>query len=521
MVKTSMEKKMEQSYKMAYLSLKQMVQNKLRSNDRLFQDVKNLVGQANLKRRKSVKHIAERYSEPLNALYPVMLMTPESVSAILPLKKKLFDVVIFDEASQLFVERAIPSIYRASRIIVSGDSKQLRPTSVFISRYVDSEDIEDVFEDEMTSESALENQSLLEQSEARYKKTTLLYHYRSEYKELIDFSNAAFYDQRLRFASAATGYIEKPIEIINVEDGLWENKANIAEADRTVKLVKEILMLRESNETLGIITFNSSQRELIQDKLIYEESDDITKEMDRINEKTLEDESLFVKNIENVQGDERDIIIFSIGYARNSSGRVVNQFGTLSQVAGENRLNVAITRAKRKIYVIKSIQSNELRGNNKNQGPIRFKQYLQYVEHLNSNNRESVKILLNQISDTRYQKDEIFFDSPFEEEVYEKLVQVLEKRYLVKTQIEIGSFRIDLGIYDRVKEQYIAGIECDGMTYHSSQKAVENDFYRQQYLESRGWRILRIWSTNWWRDRDEEIRVILQKLRDIEKIVDR
>jgi very-short-patch-repair endonuclease len=240
-----------------------------------------------------------------------------------------------------------------------------------------------------------------------------------------------------------------------------------------------------------------------------DENEELMKELNRTNPITKSDESLFIKNLENVQGDERDIIIFSVAYAKNQKGRFMNYFGPISQPAGENRLNVAITRARKKIYLVKSIEARLMNVKEDNKGNYFFKKYLQYVELLNRG--EDIVTFLNQISDIDYKTEELSqFDSPFEEEVYDVLVDKLPERYDLRNQIRVGSFRIDLAIYDKEKEEFILGIECDGAMYHSSEDAVEHDYYRQQYLESRGWSIYRIWSTNWWEDYQTEVTKVLR-----------
>ena len=184
----------------------------------------------------------------------------------------------------------------------------------------------------------------------KYANRMIQFHYRSEYEELIEFSSAAFYERRLFFASMISNEkMRKPIEVIKVKDGLWTaENTNPAEAVEVVGLVKLLLEKRRCKETIGIITFNIKQKELIQDLLIEANNKFINNELNRVNPTTGDDESLFVKNIENVQGDERDIIIFSIGYARNKDGKVRAQFGLLNQSGGENRLNVANHESKEK-----------------------------------------------------------------------------------------------------------------------------------------------------------------------------
>src|SRR5699024_7181897 len=227
------------------------------------------------------------------------------------------------------------------------------------------------------------------------------------------------------------------------------------------------------------------------------------------------DERIFVKNIENVQGDERDIIIFSIAYAKNEQGRVYSRFGTLGQQGGENRLNVAVTRAKEEIHLVSSIEPHELNvAGTKHEGPKLLKSYLEYaqaVSHLNKEKIESVLSDMNEEMNMKRQDSGGNFDSPFEEEVYEKLTDI---GYKVDIQVGMSGYRIDMAvIHPDQPHRYILGIECDGAMYHSAPSARERDVYRQRFLESKGWTITRIWSRNWWKDAAVEIERIDQMLK--------
>ena len=520
-VKNSLESKYEESAQYVYSHVKNHIVSTFKHNNAIYAEYNGLVGQAELKRRKSVKTIFDRYSDSITTIFPVTLMTPDVVSTVFKLKSELFDYVIFDEASQMFIERAVPAIHRAKNVIVAGDSKQLKPSSTFTSRLAESGELDD---DENISNielEALDKESLLEMAKEKYKSKMIQFHYRSEHEELIEFSSAAFYERKLFFASKIEGgRWKKPIEVIEVQNGFWTSEnTNPSEAEMVVSLVSKLLEKRKLNETIGIITFNIKQKEYIQDLLEDSEDKKIREEMERVNSKTGDDESLFVKNIENVQGDESDIIIFSVGYARNKDGRIRAQFGLLNQSGGENRLNVAITRAKKKIYVIKSIKAKELIVNEKNPGPLRLKQYLEFCEFVDQSKIEEKKTLLNLIHEFGhiYNKDLKEFDSPFEKEVFDELVKVLPDNLILKNQINVGGFLIDFAIYDEDSEKFILGIECDGYRWHSRPGDRERDFYRQQYLESRGWYIHRIISTNWWYDKNKEIDKTLLIVRAIKE----
>ena len=293
-----------------------------------------------------------------------------------------------------------------------------------------------------------------------------------------------------------------------------------------VKLVKDILINRKNNETVGVITFNITQRDLIDNLLEIEAGKDpdfgkkYFAEVDRVEKN--EDISFFIKNIENVQGDERDIIIFSTAYAKNEKDKVVANFGSLSKDGGENRLNVAISRAKKKIYVVTSIEPEELNVDiSKNNGPKLFKKYLQYVKAVSEGNKDTAKEILYSLSDSQVSRNEdVQYDSDFENQVHDALQNA---GLIVDTQIGVSGYKIDLGVYDKDSSKYILGVECDGAAYHSSKSARERDIYRQRYLESRGWNIIRIWSKDWWNNPQREVEKIVEKVNDLknknEKII--
>ncbi|MDN5338424.1 MAG: hypothetical protein PWQ20_1494 [Thermotogaceae bacterium] len=483
-------------------------------------DYKEFKRQAKKKRRLwSLRKYIEEFKILVFNLFPCFLLTPEVASEILPFEEGIFDMVIFDEASQIFIEKSIPTIYRARKVVVSGDDKQLKPTSFFISRLVEDDEDEE-YKEYKEIAAAIEEESLLDLAKINFDYTRLLFHYRSKYKELISFSNYAFYNGEL-YVSPNVELKEIPIERIKVS-GEWKNRQNLEEARKVVELVYKILKERRENETIGIITFNVTQRDLIEDLLDnFAQNNSQFQELynnELMRTENGEDKSIFVKNIENVQGDERDIIIFSIGYAPDESGRLRLNFGALNKDGGENRLNVAISRAKKKIYVVTSIEPEELRTENlKNPGPRLLKEYLKYVKAVSDSRKKEAEKILYSLSNISGHND-LVFESNFEEEVYEKLSQskiIKQNRLELHTQVSSSGYRIDIGVYDPRQSKYILGVECDGALYHSSKSARERDIHRQKFLESRGWKILRIWSKNWWENPEEEIKRIEKVLDEV------
>ena len=463
---------------------------------------------AESKRRWSVCKFLNRFGSDMFRGVKVWLMTPDVVSELLPLEMGIFDLLIFDEASQMYVEKGIPSIYRAKKVVVAGDHKQLRPSSLGTGRMTFDDD-DNIDEDEYVS-AALDEDSLLDLARARYDSVLLNFHYRSRYEELIAFSNYAFYGGRLYVSPNTDIPKVPPIEVHLVKGAKWEDKANKKEAKAVVELLKEIFATRKKKETIGVITFNISQRNLIEDLLDMEGRKDpdfgnaVAKEMERKDNG--EDVGLFLKNIESVQGDERDIIVFSVGYAKGESGQIAQRFGWLNNQGGENRLNVAISRAKRKIHIVTSFMPDELdvRGT-KNDGPKYLKKYLEYAFAVSEKDEEKMRTLLE--SFVGHEEKEVYSESVFNDQICEALK---ERGFNAEKNVGIGGYSIDVAVKDRGK--YILGIECDNSLYDGAKSTRERDYHRQKYLESRGWNLYRVWSNHWWNNPDAEIEKIVTEI---------
>lgn len=456
-----------------------------------------------------LRQVISHFQEPVLSLLPCWLCTPEAVSAIFPLTENLFDLVIFDEASQCPVENAIPAIYRAKQLVVAGDEKQLPPSNFFKSTVDEDSDEEEEEAEGYVDQTDKEAKSLLEWSKPKFFDAWLTWHYRSSFGELISFSNAAFYNDYMQIAPAVTKRgTGKPIDFHEVK-GRWENSVNRTEAEKIVELVFELLQ-SDDHPTIGVIAFNQKQAALIGDLLEQAAYDDPVRQslLDREKARKNGEENigLFVKNIENVQGDERDIILFSVTYAKDANDRMVSNFGPLSTDGGENRLNVAISRARQKIHIVCSFDPSEwVRAETYAKGVRLFKKYLEYGKAVSDGKEERAETILSNLLDgSRLHEDpkELQYDSVFEEQVAEAL---RKRNYEVHTQVGFSGYRIDLAIVDPNEDRYILGIECDGAMYHSSKVARERDMYRQRFLESKGWTIHRIWSRNWWISREHEL----------------
>ncbi len=445
-----------------------------------------------------IRQTMEKYSDFILPLFPCFLLSPENVSAILPLKKNMFDLVIFDEASQVFIESTIPAIYRGKNIVVAGDAKQLRPSATFIKRYL-GQDIEEN-EDESV-QAALEVDSLLDLAVARYESANLNYHYRSRHEELISFSNTAFYSSNLQIApNISTNKKSRPIERHMVQ-GKWIDRCNPKEAEKVVDLLRDIFKKRRNNESIGIITFNSEQQSCIADRI-----DEVSKAdgefrsfmaKERYRQDNGEDTGIFIKNLENVQGDERDIIIFSIGYAPNEQGRLYTNFGSLSAEGGENRLNVAITRAKTKIIIVTSIEPEELKVDTaKNAGPRLLREYLAYARAISEGDASHAHDVLRGLEHS--DENKAYGTDALSPAVLEIKAGLEKKGYTVHTALGNKNSRISLAIYDESQDKYLIGVELEGDAFASSTSALERDVYKPKFLEARGWTIMRVWSRDIW-----------------------
>lgn len=313
-----------------------------------------------------VRKVIQEFQDEVFDLIPCWLASPEAVSAVFPLEHQ-FDLVIFDEASQCYAEKSIPAIYRAKQVVITGDAQQLSPYDLYQVRYEDEAE-----EDQNT---VLEIDSLLDVGSKYLMEVALTGHYRSKSVDLIQFSNQHFYQGKLRMIPHHDDFVknEKGFEYIQV-NGTWNQSVNEIEADEVTKIC---LAHFETNspKSIGVVTFNFKQQQLILDKIL-----------DAAKDSNLGiPESFFVKNIENVQGDERDLIIFSLAYAPNQQGKFQMNFGSLNQKGGPNRLNVAVTRAKEKNIVVASIMPHEMQVDDaKNEGPRLLKAFLEYAYQIHS-----------------------------------------------------------------------------------------------------------------------------------------
>ena len=426
-----------------------------------------------------IRSLFKEAGELVQKVKPCFMMSPLSVSTYLDYDSIKFDIVIFDEASQMFPWDAICAISRAKQAIIVGDSKQMPPSN-FFSTVINNGEDDDEDDDVRSFDSILDLASVV------LPQVRLSWHYRSRCEQLIAFSNKNFYDNKLiSFPSA-----EADSEGLGIDyyyaNGEFDRSShnNRKEAEYVVDLIYKNID-RYPTRSLGVVAFSQSQQDLI-DKLLLRRRQ-TTPEKEFFFDENKED-AFFIKNLETVQGDERDTIIFSVGYGPDSKGIISLNFGPLNRDGGEKRLNVAVTRAKYNIQVVSSMHAMDIDLSRTGSEGVRLlREYLDFAENgeIALERNESVGNI-----------DQ--FDSDFEFEVCEFL---RNHGFSVDTQVGCSGFRIDLGLKMRNSSDYVLAIECDGATYHSSKNARDRDRLRQTILENMGWKFYRIWSTEWFKNR--------------------
>ena len=434
----------------------------------------------------------------LLSLKPCLLMNPLAVSQLLTGDSIRFDLVVFDEASQVVPEDAIGAIYRGKTVVVAGDNKQLPPTDFFGSTQYDDDD-----NWEETDDSTEVHESILEKfSSLDLPVKTLKWHYRSKHEDLIAFSNYNFYERQLiTFPDSKTRESDLGIRFEYVKEGVYDrgdSRTNRVEADKVADFVLEHYKMHPEKSLL-VVTLNIPQRDLI-DEIIRERRKQHPELETYFDEKRLDVrlEGFDVKNLESVQGDERDVIIFSVGYGKDSLGRMSMNFGPLNKSGGERRLNVATTRAREKMVVVASIRAADIDSSKSATGVRKLHDYLDYAER--------GPIALQSTSGT----DVLPYESPLEEDVA-KAIQ--EMGYVTVPQVGCSGYRIDLGVVDPANPgRFIVGVECDGASYHSSYCARDRDRLRQDILEGMGWTIYRIWAPSWVTSRKTEIQSLHERI---------
>ena len=450
------------------------------------------------RRHLSVRQMVHKAPEVLCALRPCWMMSPLQVAEMIPAEANLFDVVIFDEASQIPPAEAIGALARARQIVVAGDDRQLPPTSFFKNHH----DMDD--DDDQDMDLAHDVESILDAVKIlSIKEWMLKWHYRSRDGRLIAFSNNHIYDKSLTIFPGTIQ--ESPLTFHQLDLPPITGTSTISHPTEVENVVDLILdhARQHSNESLGVITFGLRHADNIEEGLrrrLSDENDQSLVEFFSENRS----EPFFVKNIERVQGDERDVIILSIGYHKGAGGNLRLNFGPLNKEGGERRLNVAATRARSKIHVVAGFSHHDIDPKRSaSRGVELLRQYLEFAASGGTamGGRVSGEPL-----------------NPFEMNVK----QQLEKRGIpVTPQYGVSGYRLDFACgHPERPGRMVLAIEADGASYHSTPTARERDRLRQQVLESLGWRFHRIWSTDWFSDREKQADLALEAWRNAIKRAD-
>ena len=510
---------------------------RLRPN-REWEDITRLTGQ----RAQRLREFLDRGADfGLMELRPVWLMNPDVASRVLPLKAGVFDTVIYDEASQIPVEFALPSLFRGKTVIVSGDEKQMPPTSFFSSRVENDE--ADLFESDETEDGLTDEAreelseswdrrdikdctNLLELAKAVLPSTTLQIHYRSAYRELISFSNAAFYDNRL---SVPVRHPDqevrrtKPIELIRA-DGVYQDQTNPAEAAAVADVLASLWSTAGTRKSVGVVTFNRKQADLIEEILEQRAENDasfrsaLAEERERIEKG--EDMGFFVKNVENVQGDERDIIIFSSTFGRNAQGTFRRNFGVLGQVGGERRLNVAVTRAREKVILITSMPIREISDLLNTHRPAAsprdyLQAYFEYARALSAGELDSGRALLSRLPPKRHDR-KWSGGNGVEHDGFQSAVAhfIRSLGWEPENDQQEGPFDVDFKIVDPRTGLYGIGIDCDAPRHGLLAHARAREMWRPNVLTRSIPHVHRVSSHRWYhnpQDEQQRLRIALER----------
>lgn len=445
------------------------------------------------RQQKSIRQFIKETGDLVAALKPCWMMSPLSVSEYIDPQTPQFDVVIFDEASQIRTEEAVSAIMRAKQAIVVGDDRQLPPTFSFVK--FDTDEDEDSTAEE-------DYESLLVECGKFMENFTLRWHYRSQDESLIAFSNEHFYDSKLITFPSPTKKSSRGVHLHYVKDGIYDRGSskpiNSREAEEVAKLA--LIHAQTSQQSLGIIAFSKNQADAIQKEL-----ERLSAENPELAELQEDADKFFLRHLESVQGEERDVIILGFCYGRDQKGEMGHNFGPLNKSGGDRRLNVAITRAKQKLILVASIHGSDLQPEGKSLVIKHLQNYLNYAE------RNSAQI--GEAEETTN-----LLESPSNAGVIEDIYLALQQSgYRVYPSVGHSKFRIDFAVLnDQQPHDFLLGIEVDGRTYHTHNTARDRDRLRRKVLEEDlKWQIHRIWSKEWFHDRDTQLNQLIERLESL------
>lgn len=440
-------------------------------------------------RATSIRRLFDQIPNLLPRLCPCMLMSPISAAQYLDPKREPFDIVVFDEASQLLTCKAVGVLARGKDAIIVGDPKQMPPTSFFATNTVDEDNLET--ED---LESILDDCLALNMPQSH-----LLWHYRSRHESLIAFSNSQFYENRL-FTFPSVNDRESKVRLVHV-DGVFDRGKSRTNRSEALAVVEEIKRRSKdellSKQSLGVVTFNISQQHLIDDLLTEAFAQDPELEQWALNA----EEPLFIKNLENVQGDERDVILFSIGFGPDEKGKIYMNFGPLNREGGWRRLNVAVSRARCEMTVYSTLKPEQLDLNRtKSEGVAALRRFLEYAQ-----------------GRTMAMEDASVSAPTSTCAIADAICEMLKKQgYETDCSVGRSEYRIDIGVVDPQKsDRYILGIMLDGDSYGAAKTTRDREIAQESVLRGLGWNIHRIWCMDWWDNSEKELKRIIDKLNSI------
>lgn len=440
-------------------------------------------------RGKSIRDILLEIPHLLPSLAPCMLMSPISVAQYLSLEGDKFDIVIFDEASQMPTSEAVGAIARGHRLVVVGDPKQMPPTSFFMNQQVDEE-----YTDYDDMESILDDCISLSMPSH-----SLSWHYRSKHESLIAFSNAQYYEDKL-YTFPSVDDLCSRVRLMPIE-GIYDKGRSRSNKIEAQAVVDEIIRRLEDESlrqrSIGVVAFNQSQQNLIEDLLMNV----LSKRQDLEAYALQGDEPIFIKNLENVQGDERDVILFSVGYGPDKEGRVSMNFGPLNLQGGERRLNVAVSRARYEMVVFSALRSEHIDlKRTQAKGVEGLKLFLEFAERGTLPNRG-----VNSLGERQ--------------EIVTSLVERLnEHGYKVHTAVGRSGFRVDVAVLDpQDSSRYTLGILCDGLRYYQTKTVQDREVVQPTVLKLLGWELMRLWTVDWYLDKERLIKSVLDQLEAIER----
>lgn len=432
----------------------------------------------------TVRGILDQMPHLLSSFCPCMLMSPLSVAQYLDINAEPFDMVIFDEASQLPTCEAVGSIARAKAMIVVGDPQQMPPTDFFVTNVTEESeaDIDDM-------ESILDDCISLS-----IPSRCLSWHYRSNHESLIAFSNQNYYDGRLiTFPSTDDMVSHVQYRYVNGIYDAGKTRTNHVEAEAVVAEVIRRMKENGLSKSIGIVSFNKTQADLIEDLLSIQ----LAKHPELLLQNQQSVEPIFVKNLENVQGDERDVIIFSVGYGPDKEGKISMNFGPLNQASGERRLNVAVSRSRDEMMIFSSLTPEQIDPRRtSSEGALGLKRFMEFARS------GSADILRTEDSET-----------PRNQMLQQITDQLVSRGYRVKTDVGTSSFRVDIAIVDpKDDNRYILGIICDGARYYGLKTTRDREVVQPSVLRRLGWNLMHVWSLDWLMHPEMVIRQIMEQI---------